>query len=90
MQAMSCLQRSPKILMIDPYEGKASKDTITFNFIDVEKKIIIDSLNMLNSTAKCFLQAVNFSDRVFLIQREHLSPGKIQKVSVYEYHREIG
>lgn len=62
--------------MIDPYEGKASKDTITFNFIDVEKKVIVDSLNMLNSTGRCFLQAVNFPDRVFLIQREHLTPGK--------------
>lgn len=41
--------------MIDPYEGKASKDTITFNFIDVEKKVIVDSLNMLNSTGRCFL-----------------------------------
>lgn len=53
--------------MIDIYENKSSKDTMTFNFIDIKEKIIIDSLNMLNTTGRCFLQAVNMPDRVFLI-----------------------
>jgi hypothetical protein len=56
--------------MIDLFENKISKETIAFNFIDVEKKVIVGSLNMLNNTQKCYLQAVNFKDRIFIIQRE--------------------
>ena len=41
--------------MIDPFENKSSKESITFNFIDVERRVIIDSLNMLNNTGKCFI-----------------------------------
>ncbi|TNV84359.1 hypothetical protein FGO68_gene7478 [Halteria grandinella] len=55
----------------------------------MDKKVIIDSLNMVNSTGKVFLQAVNFPDRVFLIQREHTVP-KCQKITVYEFSRETG
>ena len=40
--------------MIDHFENKAAKETLTFNFIDVEKKVIIDCLNMINTTQKCY------------------------------------
>lgn len=71
LAAMQCLKKSPQVLMIDPFENKVSKDSISYNFIDVQRKVIIDSLNMLNNTSKCFLQVVNFPDKVFIIQREH-------------------
>ena len=75
--------------MIDPFENKSSKESITFNFIDVERRVIIDSLNMLNNTGKCFIQAVNFTDRVFLIQRDH-DGQKTQKMMIFEYCRNSG
>jgi hypothetical protein len=59
--------------MVDHFENKANKDNISFHFFDMDKKVIIDSLNMVTN-GKVFLQAVNFSDRVFLIQRECNSP----------------
>ena len=75
--------------MVDPFENKASRDTLTFNFIDVKQKVIVEALNMLNHTGRCNLQAVNFDDRVFLIEREHLQP-KLQKLSIYEHIRGSG
>lgn len=57
--------------MIDTYENKCSKDAISFYFIDVEKKVIIDALNMVNQSGKCFIQAVNSKQSVFLLEREH-------------------
>jgi hypothetical protein len=68
---MACL-KSPDVLMIDLFENKVSKEIFNFNFIDVEKKKIVDSLNIINKNGRCYLQAVNFNDRVFLIQREWL------------------
>jgi hypothetical protein len=67
---MQCLKNT-KVYMIDHFENKVAKEQLTFNFIDVERKAIVNCLNMLNTTQKCFLQAVNFEDRVFLIEREH-------------------
>jgi hypothetical protein len=68
---MACL-KSPDVLMIDLFENKVSKEVFNFNFIDVEKKKIVDSLNIINKSGRCYLQAVNFNDRVFLVQREWL------------------
>lgn len=51
---MHCL-KNPKVYMIDHFENKVAKEQLTFNFIDVERKAIVNCLNMLNTTQKCFL-----------------------------------
>lgn len=54
LQAMHCLKNS-KVYMVDHFENKVAKEQLTFNFIDVERKAIVNCLNMLNTTQKCFL-----------------------------------
>ena len=41
--------------MIDLFENKVSRETVNFNFIDVDKKIIVDSLNIINKSGKCYI-----------------------------------
>ncbi|KEJ82541.1 hypothetical protein OXYTRIMIC_320 [Oxytricha trifallax] len=80
--------RDPNVLMIDPQENKMSKEQQIFHFFDVSKKVILHSLN-LQLNGKNYLQVVNCSDRIFLIERQ-VNATKFQKLIIYEYERANG
>ncbi|CDW71656.1 UNKNOWN [Stylonychia lemnae] len=87
LEAMQYLS-DPNVIMIDTHENKMSGETKTFCFFDVKKKVLLNALN-LEQNGKNFLQVVNFSDRVFLIERIVIAT-KSQKLIIYEYIRESG
>lgn len=87
LEVMQKLDEGPHMLMVDLNENKSLKEII-FIIFDSIKRIVVDTLHLEPvNKGKLFLQAINFHDRVFLVERAVSSDLKNSTVTVWEYHR---
>ena len=73
------------MLLLDLNENKSSKDII-FLVFDSRKRVVVDTLHLEPvNKGKLHLQAINFDDRVFLVERAVSPDMKNSSITIWEY-----